>query len=145
MLPWSVMPRAGCSSAAAAATTSSTRDAPSSIENSVCTWRWAKLSGTCAASLLRTSTPHPQQLSTACGRSYIGVISYRTTGRGPLEPPRHVLSAIACASQARSEVGAWSVAAGFGGLAGRELAAHVLELLAGLHLLGEQRGLDAVE
>jgi hypothetical protein len=36
MLPWSVMPMAGCPSAAAAATTSATRAAPSSIENSVC-------------------------------------------------------------------------------------------------------------
>ena len=42
MLPWSVIPIAGCPSAAAAATTSSTRAAPSSIEYSVCTWRWVK-------------------------------------------------------------------------------------------------------
>ena len=46
MLPWSVMPMAGCPSAAAAATTSSTRAAPSSIEYSVWTWRWVKLSPT---------------------------------------------------------------------------------------------------
>ena len=46
MLPWSVMPMAGCPSAAAAATTSATRAAPSSIEYSVCTWRWVKLSAT---------------------------------------------------------------------------------------------------
>src|SRR4051794_40171603 len=38
MFPWSVMPMAGCPSAAAAAMTSLTRAAPSSIENSV--WRW---------------------------------------------------------------------------------------------------------
>ena len=40
MLPWSVMPSAGWPSAAAAATTSPIRAAPSSIENSVCTCRW---------------------------------------------------------------------------------------------------------
>ncbi len=46
MLPWSVIPSAGCPSAAAAAITSSSRDAPSSIEYSVCTWRWANESPT---------------------------------------------------------------------------------------------------
>ena len=40
MLPWSVMPTAGWPSAAAVATTSSIRAAPSSIEYSVCRCRW---------------------------------------------------------------------------------------------------------
>src|SRR3954468_9000644 len=40
MLPWSVIPIAGWPSAAAAATTSPMRDAPSSIEYSVWTCRW---------------------------------------------------------------------------------------------------------
>ena len=40
MLPWSVIPRAGCPSATAACTRSLTRAAPSSIENSVWVWRW---------------------------------------------------------------------------------------------------------
>ena len=40
MFPWSVIPIAGWPSAAAAATTSPIRDAPSSIEYSVWTWRW---------------------------------------------------------------------------------------------------------
>ena len=40
MFPWSVMPTAGWPSAAAAPTTSPIRDAPSSIEYSVCRWRW---------------------------------------------------------------------------------------------------------
>ena len=40
MFPWSVMPTAGWPSAAAVATTSAMRAAPSSIENSVCRWRW---------------------------------------------------------------------------------------------------------
>src|SRR4051794_41002200 len=39
MLPWSVIPTAGWPSAAAAATTSPIRDAPSSIEYSVCRCR----------------------------------------------------------------------------------------------------------
>ena len=41
MLPWSVIASAGWPSAAAAATTSATRAAPSSIEYSVCWCRWA--------------------------------------------------------------------------------------------------------
>ncbi len=40
MLPWSVMPTAGWPSAAAVATTSPIRAAPSSIEYSVCRCRW---------------------------------------------------------------------------------------------------------
>ena len=40
MLPWSVIPIAGWPSATALATSSSSRAAPSSIENSVWTWRW---------------------------------------------------------------------------------------------------------
>ena len=39
MLPWSVMPNAGCPSATAAATSSPIRAAPSSMENSVWVWR----------------------------------------------------------------------------------------------------------
>src|SRR4051812_26146039 len=57
MFPWSVMPSAGCPSAAAAATTSSTRAAPSSIENSVWTWRWVKLSPTGISLVLPAGVP----------------------------------------------------------------------------------------
>src|SRR6478609_4614034 len=46
MLPWSVMAIAGWPSAAAAATASPTRDAPSSIEYSVCWCRWTNESAT---------------------------------------------------------------------------------------------------
>src|SRR5262245_55600277 len=46
MLPWSVIPIAGCPSATALATISSRRAAPSSIENSVWTWRWVNESVT---------------------------------------------------------------------------------------------------
>ena len=73
MLPWSVMPMAGWPSATAAATTSSIRAAPSSIENSVWTWRWVKLfptSGTLRA------VHRPVE---ACGVNYSPVI---------LAPPR---------------------------------------------------------
>src|SRR4029079_9065000 len=45
MVPWSVMPIAGWPSATALATSSSRRAAPSSIENSVWTWRWVNESG----------------------------------------------------------------------------------------------------
>ena len=48
MLPWSVMPSAGWPSATALATSSSRRAAPSSIENSVWTWRWVNESPNCA-------------------------------------------------------------------------------------------------
>ena len=40
MFPWSVIPTAGCPSAAAVAITSATRAAPSSIEYSVWRCRW---------------------------------------------------------------------------------------------------------
>ena len=46
MLPWSVIPIAGWPSATALATSSSSRAAPSSIENSVWTWRWVNESPT---------------------------------------------------------------------------------------------------
>ena len=65
MLPWSVMPTAGWPSAAAAATTSSTRAAPSSIENSVCRWRWVKESPT-EVSLEGQRAGYPQSFHRAC-------------------------------------------------------------------------------
>ena len=49
MLPWSVMPIAGWPSALAAAMTSLTRAAPSSMENSVCRCKWVKESPTVLA------------------------------------------------------------------------------------------------
>src|SRR5438105_15419918 len=105
------MPMAGWPSAAAAAMTSPTRAAPSSIENSVWRWRWVNESG--------TALRYPQPVE-----NYIGVI--------PRVP--------------RSEVaGGTAVGDGLAGGAGGEaalLAAHLLELGLGRHLLGEQRGLD---
>ena len=77
MLPWSVMPSAGCPSAAASATSSSTREAPSSIENSVWVWRWTKRLRSAIPCLVllrwvvhRQSTPTIHMLWT----SYTGVI-----------------------------------------------------------------------
>src|SRR5689334_7978625 len=54
MFPWSVMPTAGWPSESAAATTSPIRDAPSSIEYSVCRCRWTNES--CFMSSLQASS-----------------------------------------------------------------------------------------
>src|SRR5690554_726625 len=115
MCPWSVMPSAGCPSAAAAPTTSAMRAAPSSMENSVWTWRWVNESATASAPL-----PNDNRVVLA------------TVHRGSKV-------------RRRLQVGAGTV--GRGALAGtaRQLGPHLLELLARRHLLGEERGLDAVE
>src|SRR5438132_2819992 len=70
MLPWSVMPTAGCPSAAAAATTSPMRDAPSSIEYSVWRCRWTNES-------VRAPPPvgHPQALWTGLWMNHMSVIT----------------------------------------------------------------------
>ena len=65
MLPWSVMPTAGWPSAAAVATTSSIRAAPSSIENSVWTWRWTNDLANGAADLRQALSTG--RVATACG------------------------------------------------------------------------------
>src|SRR5476651_2046574 len=57
MLPWSVMPTAGCPSAAAAATTSPIRDAPSSIEYSVWRCRWTNESDRAPPSVQSSTAP----------------------------------------------------------------------------------------
>ena len=110
MLPWSVIPSAGCPSAAAAATSSSTREAPSSIEYSVWTWRCVNESPTTAAPFRgRTVSWRPVQAREA---SYNGVLCEGTTV---------------------SEVRPRPVATGLGRhlLTRHELAPHLLELLAG--------------
>src|SRR3954471_19273907 len=67
MLPWSVIPIAGCPSATALATISSRRAAPSSIENSVWTWRWVNESDMAGG----TTLPHDPGESQWCGlRTY---------------------------------------------------------------------------
>ena len=72
MFPWSVIPRAGWPSAAAAATTSAMRAAPSSIEYSVCTWRCVKLSTGC-----------PQGFIHSLWTNYTGVIRRYHHGAHP--------------------------------------------------------------
>src|SRR5256885_3868946 len=67
MLPWSVIPTAGWPSAAAAATTSPMRDAPSSIEYSVCRCRWTNDSAIALASATFVWALAPRSFSTAPG------------------------------------------------------------------------------
>src|SRR5215213_5304993 len=71
MFPWSVMPTAGCPSAAAVATTSPMRAAPSSIENSVCRWRCTNdlANATAPRSSPTLSTSHPQAVDESHGCS----------------------------------------------------------------------------
>ena len=81
------------------------------------------------------SHPHagsPQGVSTACGELH----------RCDFERYRARIARYVPGSE---YVPAQSWPSGTGLHAGRELAPHLLELLAGRHLLGEQRGLDAVE
>src|SRR5438552_128590 len=89
MFPWSVIPSAGCPSAAAAATTSSTRDAPSSIENSVWTCRWVKLSDTCVTTLLGTVHTPSTAVVHRLWTDYTDVISEAT-----VHPPRQELTPV---------------------------------------------------
>src|SRR3954469_25504999 len=80
------MPSAGCPSATALATISSRRAAPSSIENSVWTWRWVNESDMAGG----TTLPHDPGESQWCGlRTYparekrvqiLGVTSRRVRG-----------------------------------------------------------------
>ena len=147
MLPWSVIPRAGWPSCAAAATTSPMRAAPSSIEYSVWTWRCVKLSATApASSPSSTGRPqvHPQAVDELHGCHLTVAEPWRPASDG------------APASSARprgrgTPRGTYRGGPGLGAgrSAGRhrraDLASHLLELLAGRHLLREQRGLDPVE
>ena len=70
MLPWSVIPSAGWPSPTALATSSSRRAAPSSIENSVCTWRWVNESANLASSAPRARSAPPA----VARRGYTAVI-----------------------------------------------------------------------
>ena len=195
MLPWSVMPSAGWPSATALATSSSRRAAPSSIENSVWTWRWVNESPTSRPPAgLRRLTGHTGP------PNHNGVIRVEPTrphlllpslGGGPLpcrlicwwslraecqrvhdcdsvdprrehavgqrrrnvrRSGRHQMPTAEhrrrirgrCRGGPLEHHGAATGAAGAACAPGRQLA-HLLELLAGGQLLGEQGGLDAVE
>src|SRR4051794_40460229 len=123
------MPMAGWPSAAALATTSPTRAAPSSIENSVCTCRWVKESANAHASAAVHSRSTP----------FIPRLGMKS---------QWCDSGVDCSATRPLQVGAGThITAGSGRRsgAGRQLAPHPLELLAGGHLLGEERRLDAVE
>src|SRR5580658_2130675 len=100
MLPWSVMPKAGCPSATAAATRSPTRAAPSSMENSVWVCRcvndrsdtgppFTTSCGTTSVSFAPDSAIYParQDADDCCGavpvlRSEVGARPPRLAGRG---------------------------------------------------------------
>ena len=89
MLPWSVMPTAGWPSAAAAATTSSIRAAPSSIEYSVWRWRWTNdLANVAPGGPL----PRPQALSTGLWMNHTGVVRRPFTPRPAVGRPRTATS-----------------------------------------------------
>src|SRR4051812_26454026 len=224
MLPWSVIPSAGCSSAAAASTSSSTREAPSSMENSVCVWRWTKrfrsampcsVSPPCgcpptihtgSSTIVDEShrcdlvSVHPSarpQADRAAAFSRatmrLRAIAGRRAPGGVTRPSRRRCEAAAMSATAWSKMASlafdglvyplilrtyWRAALrtssvvaassprrvtmlrhmvrtlqigarwawlGLRHRSGRQLAPHLLELLAGLHLLREQRRLDAVE
>src|SRR3954452_14447854 len=124
------MPSAGWPSATALATRSSRRAAPSSIENSVWTWRCVNESPTWALPPLRSNgwianlhhcDSHPTQTSQHPS-SQVGA---RTIG--------HVDGAwrTLCARHTRHRA--------------RRQLPHLFELLAGGYLLGEERRLDAME
>src|SRR5215213_551526 len=128
MLPWSVMPRAGCPSATAAATASPTRLAPSSIENSVWVCRWVNDRPTRRLSSASVRLLHRRWM--ALWRSYtLGIPTIGAPGGalkgslqvGPGTGPR--------------------VPRGPGGSGREALLADLLQLGPGGHLLGEEGGL----
>src|SRR5688572_17754247 len=121
MLPWSVIPIAGCPSATALATISSRRAAPSSIENSVWTWRWVNESVT------------EQMQDSVCQTTSMWFRRPYQSGGALQIRAGAVLLAGHLAAGAHLRHGA-----------GRELP-ELVELLAGGQLLREQRRLDPVE
>src|SRR6478672_2263909 len=134
MLPWSVMPRAGWPSATALATRSSRRAAPSSIENSVWTWRCVNESPTWAwpplgidrwIANLHHCDSHPTN-----GRTTSRANPTSQIGPGPfghVDGARRHLPTVPSRHRSR-----WQLT-------------HLFELLAGGDLLGEQGCLDTVE
>src|SRR6476620_8319205 len=81
MLPWSVIPTAGWPSRTAAVTTSSMRDAPSSIEYSVWRCRWTNESAIAAGAV-----PFPQRRWTVLWTNHTDVIPHGDDTRtGPRE------------------------------------------------------------
>ena len=128
MLPWSVMPSAGCPSATAAATTSPILDAPSSMENSLCWCRWVKLAP--------TTLVLPNDRAVIPGDSSAPGPPDRRPGALQVGPrplggvARRLGTALLGGDHARRQA---------------SLLGELLDLLAGGHLLGEQGGLDPGE
>src|SRR3954453_18481769 len=106
MLPWSVIPTAGWPSAAAVATTSAMRAAPSSIENSVWRCRWTNELDTmpfihtlstgacgeshgCSSSTLARATPgrHERDLHLRCGDRPVGSHELRLVRQRRVDEP----------------------------------------------------------
>src|SRR5438309_3633004 len=125
MLPWSVIPIAGCPSALAAAMTSLTRAAPSSIENSVCRCKCEK------ESLPAPATNRPPD-----------EVVHRAVDE--LQGCDSEGSAVGRACHALSEIRARPLLVGLGP-GGQAPALELLELRPRRDLLGEQGRLDAVE
>ena len=141
MLPWSVIPRAGCPSATAAWTRSLTRAAPSSIENSVWVCRW--VNDRVANGLLPSSDGGCRD-AVSPGVLHRVWTSYSqchsddsATGRpgGPIR---------GWSAQGGSEIGA-RAAHVLGWRLGEGSLAHLVQLGPGRHLLGHQDSLVAVE
>src|SRR4051812_22027081 len=86
MLPWSVIPTAGIPSRTAAETTSSMREAPSSIEYSVWRCRWTNESGIREVRHRSRDVPFPQRLWTVLWMNHTDVIPHGDDTRtGPRE------------------------------------------------------------
>src|SRR5664280_1017353 len=140
MFPWSVMPRAGWPSATAACTSSSTRAAPSSIENSVWVCRCVNdRVATWPAPSSMISSPLQGVLHRVWTSysSVIPTIARRNAPRGVSRPGPG-------GRRAGSEVGAGSTYGRIAAARQRSLA-HLVELGTGGDLLGHQGGLDPVE
>src|SRR5947208_12182370 len=129
MLPWSVIPSAAWPSATALATRSSRRAAPSSIENSVWTWRCVNESPTLGAA------------SSAFER---WIANLHHCDSHPTTRPQDSGSQVGARAIGHIDRTVRQLPAGTRHRAGRQLA-HLLELLTRRDLLGEEGGLDAVE
>ena len=147
MLPWSVMPSAGWRSAAAAAMSSSSRDAPSSIEYSVWVWRWTKESAT-APPVDRLDevwstlgTKHTCVIRTLAGRGARCASIVCQCVRGRRRGPARGLEVCAWAGPGVGRFGGVAVRV----RARRQRAPHGLQLLVGGHLLSQQHGLHALD
>ena len=170
MFPWSVMPSAGWPSSTAAWTRSSTRAAPSSIENSVWVWRCVNDRGAQLCRLPDGGDCRPPRVLHRLWTSYSCVIPTiaQCGRRRPGTAQRRGRPSRPCGRSQPGRVadGPYGARAGYrlvpdrpdqralqvgagpatGPARRRERPlAHLVELGPGCHLLGHQCGLDAVE